>query len=39
MRRKSLALRMPNLRLGEVDVRSLIGYLKAAAQDGGHGKR
>jgi protein SCO1/2 len=34
-------LRMPNLRLGEVDVNALIGYLKSqdAAQDGGHGKR
>ena len=34
-------LRMPNLRLGEVDVSALIGYLKTqdAAQDGGHGKR
>jgi protein SCO1/2 len=34
-------LRMPNLRLGEVDVNALIGYLKAqdAAQDGGHGRR
>jgi protein SCO1/2 len=42
-------LRMPNLRLGEVDVNALIGYLVAqdaaqdAAQDGtydgGHGKR
>jgi protein SCO1/2 len=38
-------LRMPNLRLGEVDVNALIGYLKAqdaaqdAAPDGGQGKR
>jgi protein SCO1/2 len=38
-------LRMPNLRLGEVDVNAQIGYLKAqdaaqdAPQDGGHGKR
>ena len=34
-------LRMPNLRLSEVDVNALIGYLKAqdAAQDGGQGKR
>jgi protein SCO1/2 len=38
-------LRMPNLRLGEVDVNALIGYLVAqdAAQDGtydgGHGTR
>jgi protein SCO1/2 len=30
-------LRMPNLRLGEVDVNALIGYLKA--QDTGDGKR
>jgi protein SCO1/2 len=38
-------LRMPNLRLGEVDVNALIGYLKAqdaaqeAASAGGHGNR
>jgi protein SCO1/2 len=34
-------LRMPNLRLGEVDVNALIGYLTAqdAALDGEHGKR
>jgi hypothetical protein len=34
-------LRMTNLRLSEVDVNALIGYLKAqdAAQDGGQRKR